>query len=61
VDGWHGTVTSPLDSSTLELRSVKLDDMRDGYEFTADERGWHRVSMDLVIWHRDTLPLHVGS
>ena len=61
ADGYRGTITSPLGDGTLELRSVKLEDARDGYEYTTPESGWHRVSLDYMVWHPSTVPLHVGS
>lgn len=55
TDGYSGTVEG--NDGSLELRSVRLEDMRDIYEFTTEETGWHRVSCDFLIWHASSVPV----
>lgn len=59
ADGYSGQVTG-ADGSSLLLRTIRLDDTRDGYEFGSDEIGWHRASMDFIIWHPSSVPAFLG-
>ena len=63
TDGFNGTVEVTEDDTTeaLLLRSVELLTLEDIYEASADGRefGWHRVSIDFMIWHEMEIPVVV--
>ena len=57
TDGFMGTVAVGADD--IEIRSVRIDAWEESRETanSASETGWHRVSMDFVIWHEHEKPL----
>ena len=56
LDGFRGEVV--VGSDRLDVASVELESVEDLYEESTDSReiSWHRVSVDLLIWHEMSRP-----
>lgn len=59
TDGYRGNVTTT--EGSLRIRNVRFDSWEESFEAgnTASDTGWHRVSMDFLIWHEHQVPLFV--